>query len=523
MEYPQAIVSILVLCICVLIGIPLWWNTTKVYRASLPYDDIQRLKDTKTDVIINLNVVLASTLEEQDAFDSLSKMLEGMSTIPEFEIKANINVVKAQSYQNKELSEICEKLFQSDSSHVYQVYVGVVESMADTSFYHCTGSLNTIINEKSSNKALNMITSLMQVYVSVDNDMMTSSLNSKKERSSSRPVQPSFGYQIDFVMAVADPRQVLPSWDIKKAVDLYFNPLFEELNFMGPFNVSSQYLYFAAVDNKPRKEGDKFYYTTSKLPLLINPLESRLGSSMSTNPILNFVVYIPPMQSIPLFIRTKKGDPLTEKAFHSPRWGGVYFYNTAMNKSEVSSKTLPIEIIVPPSEIMPTFINQFRELFGLGKHNYHSMFPLNTQPTLASWERMKLCLARTLWQIRIAKSTLISLSELLDKIGSIVIKDDIKDLVEASLAALTEATHLLRLGKIEEAFHKSRVAFEKSDKAFFDASLLELLYFPEDQKYAIYVPLFLPVSLPILISFFKAIKWLRTNGSSVTNSKSKVE
>ena len=40
----------------------------------------------------------------------------------------------------------------------------------------------------------------------------------------------------------------------------------------------------------------------------------------------------------------------------------------------------------------------------------------------------------------------------------------------------------------------------QAETAFFDPSLLALLYFPDDQKYAIYVPYFVPVGLPILLS-----------------------
>ena len=46
----------------------------------------------------------------------------------------------------------------------------------------------------------------------------------------------------------------------------------------------------------------------------------------------------------------------------------------------------------------------------------------------------------------------------------------------------------------------------KAEAAFFDPSLLALLYFPDDQKYAIYVPYFLPVGLPILLSFKSIVK-----------------
>jgi phosphatidylinositol glycan class S len=44
------------------------------------------------------------------------------------------------------------------------------------------------------------------------------------------------------------------------------------------------------------------------------------------------------------------------------------------------------------------------------------------------------------------------------------------------------------------------------EKAFFDPSLLELLYFPEDQKFAIYIPLFIPVGLPLLVSIKSLVK-----------------
>jgi len=50
----------------------------------------------------------------------------------------------------------------------------------------------------------------------------------------------------------------------------------------------------------------------------------------------------------------------------------------------------------------------------------------------------------------------------------------------------------------------------KAEAAFFDPSLLSLLYFPDDQKYAIYVPYFLPVGLPILLSIKSIIKAIKT-------------
>jgi len=36
--------------VCIVVGIPLWWKTTEVYRVSLPYSDIAELNNTKVSI-----------------------------------------------------------------------------------------------------------------------------------------------------------------------------------------------------------------------------------------------------------------------------------------------------------------------------------------------------------------------------------------------------------------------------------------------------------------------------------------
>ena len=43
----KALVSLSVGLIFIFIGLPLWWNTTKVYRAPLPYHEIEKLNQFK--------------------------------------------------------------------------------------------------------------------------------------------------------------------------------------------------------------------------------------------------------------------------------------------------------------------------------------------------------------------------------------------------------------------------------------------------------------------------------------------
>jgi phosphatidylinositol glycan class S len=71
---------------------------------------------------------------------------------------------------------------------------------------------------------------------------------------------------------------------------------------------------------------------------------------------------------------------------------------------------------------------------------------------------------------------------------------------------LQESVNHAQTGQLKEAFAYSQSSRSSGEKAFFDNSLLALLYFPEDQKYAIYIPLFLPIAFSFFSSFLPFIQ-----------------
>ena len=104
--------------------------------------------------------------------------------------------------------------------------------------------------------------------------------------------------------------------------------------------------------------------------------------------------------------------------------------------------------------------------------------------------------------LAVSKLTMQSLSHLLTQISNIVINEEVSEQVYLAVAYYLTALEHTKKGQIEEAFTRSQTSFISSEKAFFDDTLLALLYFPEDQKYAIYIPLFLPVFISFAGSFF---------------------
>lgn len=79
-----------------------------------------------------------------------------------------------------------------------------------------------------------------------------------------------------------------------------------------------------------------------------------------------------------------------------------------------------------------------------------------------------------------------------DKVGT-AITNSYGDILAAKVALLEH--------RLADASALAKRAFVASERGFFDASLLAQLYFPDEQKYAIYIPLFLPVMVPVLSSF----------------------
>jgi len=91
-----------------------------------------------------------------------------------------------------------------------------------------------------------------------------------------------------------------------------------------------------------------------------------------------------------------------------------------------------------------------------------------------------------------------------------VINQQVAEKVDRAVEFGLKSIKEINTGNYIEALKLSRDSVSNSESAFFDPSLLELLYFPQDQKFAIYIPMFLPLGLPILQSGYFAIKYFKT-------------
>lgn len=84
--------------------------------------------------------------------------------------------------------------------------------------------------------------------------------------------------------------------------------------------------------------------------------------------------------------------------------------------------------------------------------------------------------------IHSAQSTLNSLIQLLGGISYIVINDQVGTEIKDAYEEIVKAKVCLAEGQLKCAVTHARNAFISAEAAFFDPSLLALLYFPDEQK-----------------------------------------
>uniref|UniRef100_A0A0R3S5V3 GPI transamidase component PIG-S n=1 Tax=Elaeophora elaphi TaxID=1147741 RepID=A0A0R3S5V3_9BILA len=133
-----------------------------------------------------------------------------------------------------------------------------------------------------------------------------------------------------------------------------------------------------------------------------------------------------------------------------------------------------------------------------------------------SYDRLPLPVAK--WEIKRIKlrsfidcsingiSSVAAIHKLISQIDNIVINEEVASKTSLAVELISQALSVVeKTGYIDIASVAEGRALAES--ALNDKSLLSLLYFPNDQKFAIYLPLFLPTLLPLFGSILALNKY----------------
>lgn len=527
--------------VVILLGVPLWWRTTETYRAWLPFSQITELANLQLQLSADVEVVFArgtASPEQQKKFP-LTQTKDDEHVIDEstalryrFETRfRTATVMEEDALKLASAAEADQSLHMLSESPCGSLVIYVVpesSSLLPPEVDVYIGKRRTAVlrmaagaqGAKSLDQVLThlepRVAQILQVMSFSHSDLTAAlsdrvrlSPSSKRSKADSmRAFKSSPGYELTFSLLNPDPKSHRLHWDIEGAVQTYIQPMLSKLAPVANFSIESQILFYAVLGVNPRFDSSRHKYVLSadSLAHVINPVEARLGSNAaSSNPALNFLLYVPDAHHSPLHISDHKKQEVPSNAFHSPRWGGIMVYN--VNDQYGPEAELPVDVGIDMAKVMGVFLAQLRLLLGVQSSSPPPgvLVAPCSSAGLADWELDRLMWTRSVENIATASMTVTSLAQLLDQIGNIVINDNIAEQVSSAVTSLQLAMAELESGNVAFALQYSKEAMLASERAFFDPSLLHLLYFPDDQKFAIYIPLFLPMCVPILLSLLKIL------------------
>eukprot|EP00118_Oscarella_pearsei_P000481 m.5049 g.5049 ORF g.5049 m.5049 type:complete len:538 (+) comp11991_c0_seq1:278-1891(+) len=509
---PFNISALVIAAVFVIAGLPVWWKTTTVYRAPLPLEEISKLNDKKMVYTVTLELIQRSGGSE--VAQNLENLLQKeRSSTAKLKILYKILALEpSPGHSDMNLPSLNDALESHEPGH-FQLYelasgsaaASELQAMEKDVWLGSHGTVFVLDLNASVSRIAKLISNWLVCEPALKKLLNQQKNIEKPKVKSMTAVQSKPGYQLSFSLLNPDPGDFLVSWNIKATVKSSLFPFLQRLSIISDFSVDSQILRYAdlGVTPKHHSENKTYYLSFKDLPHSINVVESRLGTYVSSNPTLEFLIYVPRTSHSPLFIQDKTGQTVPNNAFLSPRWGGIVIHNGEPEKANRGRV-----VSVPMAAIMPIFISQLKLLLGLDKPAKlpDGTFLASHPSGVADWEMDGLMLRRCIENVVTASAALTSLTQLLEKVKNMVIADHIQTLTVKTIESIDKCLVELESGHLVQAFLFSKTAIESAETAFYDPSMLELLYFPEDQKFAIYVPLFVPVGVPVLLSVFVVIR-----------------
>ncbi|KAJ3189711.1 hypothetical protein HK101_008738 [Irineochytrium annulatum] len=529
MDY-QRLSIIVSIWLVIIAAIPMWWETTEVKRAPLPVDEIDYwAADHALDVTFNLEVELlmrpsggARLQPGRIAEQVEADLRRTYATPPAGLVKNDRSRVRADvqlgfAVKGKELGhkESVTENPRVSKNGLYTVFIdcsareqGVEVKDHRVAIIGVTGECT---NEALSSYTVSVIGGLfageqLGFWGSVRGDK-------RADQDAMREVKFAPEFQLGFSLLNADPETLIVSWSIKEAIERYIAPFLDSLSVLHSFHVSSQVQHFTSLPITPEVwevDGEQMHVLRpNMLPLFINSAEWNLASVVSASTPLNFVVYVPPASQSPLRLVTSAEEFLPTNAFLIPRWGGIVVSNPSREQYE---HHFTVEELKPYMEI---YIAQLRGILGVkevkiaGFEREMPSFGINYAPSpvgITAWELDRLLRRATARNLAEAASTLKSLSNLIQSMENMVVLDHIQALVVSSLSLIGQTKDAIAAGDLELAAKHARTAFVKAESAFFDPTMVSLLYFPDEHKYAVYMPLFTPIAVPLVLALVKEIK-----------------
>jgi len=316
-------------------------------------------------------------------------------------------------------------------------------------------------------------------------------------RRTTRSLKYAPTYHLTF--SLFTPNAIPSSWEIGPAIEEYLAPLLDAFSSISNFTVDTQvqlYASFSPSVQEPQYDAERSAWTLRNEDLsgFINAAEWPLSPSIGSGPTVNFVLFVPSETRAPLVVKDNGAS-----SWIIPQWGGVVILNQSglgSGNSTSTPITLSKDVIRP---VLTTFSHQLLSLLGTPQ-----------SPPSLPLRLLTLTRVRAASLLLSASSTLGSLARLTLALPSISIPETVATSVDKTILHLQNTCTDLREGRFHSALENARIAEAEAERGFFEKSMVGQVYFPDEHKVAVYLPLLGPVGVPLIMGAIKEMKRIWT-------------
>ncbi|KAF5863877.1 GPI transamidase component [Aspergillus alliaceus] len=524
--------------VIIFLGLPIWWKTTSIYRASLPIQDMVEWADGKTcRPVFPLQIRFETpSLPESEANHLLRTTQHTLDDLNEFSahhlrLKLSDNNTAAS---HEEILGQSQSVASGKADTTLTVRLLPQEDLAAprSKLHPGTTQLDVyyppsqIPPPSASNPPLstyiagelqNLFTEEKAIIGQILSDSNTGGANTNIPPSSNNQQQPSatinsitpqlaeritrrlrrsmkYAETYHLAFSLFTPGAEPSSWDVKAAVEEYISPLLEAFAPISNFTVDTQvqlYATFAPTAPLPEYDEAQAAWTLKKedLSAFINAAEWPLSPSIGNGPTINFILYVPAPSQSPMVVKESGST-----SWIIPQWGGVFLLNPPLSAADHPSN--------------PPHLSQeaLRPAFLTFSHQLLILLGAPATPTSLPFRLQTLIRIRAAALLLSASSTMGSLARLTESLPSIPIPANVATSVSTTLSHLATACEHLREGRFQAALVDARVAEKEAERSFFEKSMVGQVYFPDEHKVAVYLPLLGPIGVPLLVGLLKELK-----------------
>ncbi|KAJ6137964.1 hypothetical protein N7471_004450 [Penicillium samsonianum] len=504
--------------VIIFLGFPIWWKTTSIYRASLPIEEMVDWADSKAcRPVFPLEIHLATpslqSFEAQHLLRTTQHTLDDLNEFAAHHLRLKLtNGSTAAGHNGKDSPESVKYPAEETADIALTVRLlpqdGLAGPCDDTARYllpaepgPCTFLLQFPLSTFIAAELQRLYSEEKATIAHILSgntaglDSTSPQLAEEIDRRLRRSMKYAETYHLSF--SLFTPRSEPSSWDIEAAVHEYVSPLLQALSPISNFTVDTQvqlYANFAPTAPKPEYDESEAAWTLKKedLSAFVNAAEWPLNPSIGSGPTINFILYVPDPSQSPLIIKENHAS-----SWMIPQWGGVFLLNPPLSHTDnQGGPSNPAHL--SQDSLGPAFMTFSHQLLTLlGTPSTPACLPLRLQTSIR---------IRAASLLLSASSTMGSLARLTESLPSIPIPATVATSVSTTLSHLGASCAHLREGRFGAALASARVAETEAERSFFEKSMVGQVYFPDEHKVAVYLPLLGPIGVPLLVGLLKELK-----------------